>query len=447
MGKKEKDYSSLTPKHIVKELSRYIIGQDEAKRMVAIAIRNRWRRLRVPDDFQKEITPNNIIMIGPTGVGKTEIARRLAQLINAPFIKVEATKYTEVGYVGRNVESMIRDLMEASISLVRREMMEEVKIKAEKDVAKIILSELYPHIPPDESNESYIRLREMLFDGKFDDREVEIEVEEASTPPMFGVIGAGFEPGIDFESLDLPEPIKNLFPKKRKRKTLKVSDARKVLIEREAEKYIDREKLKEEARERAEESGIVFIDEFDKIVGSEGGHGPDVSRSGVQRDLLPIVEGTTVATKYGPIKTDHILFIAAGAFTQHSPSDLIPELQGRFPIRVELSSLGEKEFYRILTETESSLLKQYKALFQAEGVELEFTDGAIKKIAHYAHVANEMMEDLGARRLHTVMAKILEDYLFEVPDIDREKITITARTVDTKLSKFIENEDLSRYIL
>lgn len=447
MGKKEKDYAILTPRRIVKELSRYIIGQEEAKRMVAIAIRNRWRRLQVPEDFQKEITPNNIIMIGPTGVGKTEIARRLAQLISAPFIKVEATKYTEVGYVGRNVESMIRDLMEASIALVRKEMMEEVKMKAEKDVAEIILSKLYPHIPTDEHNETYTRLREMLFEGKFDDREVEIEVEESASPPMFGIIGGNFEPGLDFDALDLPEPIKNLFPRKRRRKTMKVSEARKILIEKEAEKYIDREKLKEEARERAEESGIVFIDEFDKIVGSEGSHGPDVSRSGVQRDLLPIVEGTTVATKYGPVKTDHILFIAAGAFTNHSPSDLIPELQGRFPIRVELSSLGEKEFYRILTETESSLLKQYKALFKAEGVELEFTEGAIKKIAHYAHLANEMMEDLGARRLHTVMAKILEDYLFDVPDIRKDKITITARTVDLKLSKFIENEDLSRYIL
>ncbi len=447
MGKKEKDYGALTPKRIVEELSRFIIAQDEAKRMVAIAIRNRWRRLRVPEDFQKEITPNNIIMIGPTGVGKTEIARRLAQLIKAPFIKVEATKYTEVGYVGRNVESMIRDLMEAGISLVKREMMEQVKKKAEEDVARILLRELYPHVPADESNESYTRLKEMLFEGKFDDKEVEVEVEETAAPPMLGVIGGGFEPGMDFENFDLPDPLKNLFPKKKKRKTMKVHHAVKMLLEKEAEKYIDREKLKEDARERVEESGIVFIDEFDKIVGAEGGHGPDVSRSGVQRDLLPIVEGTTVATKYGPVKTDHILFIAAGAFTQHSPSDLIPELQGRFPIRVELSTLGEKEFYRILTETETSLLKQYKALFMAEGVQLEFTDGAIKKIAYYANRANEMMDDLGARRLQTIMAKILEDYLFEVPDSRARKISITARTVDSRLSRFIENEDLSRYIL
>ncbi len=447
MGISEKDYSALTPKRIVEELSRFIIGQDEAKKMVAIAIRNRWRRLRVPSDFQKEITPNNIIMIGPTGVGKTEIARRLAALIKAPFVKVEATKYTEVGYVGRNVESMIRDLMEAGISLVKREMMEQVKKKAEKDVARILLKELYPHVPPDESNESYVKLMEMLFEGKFDDKEVEIEIEETATPPMFGVIGAGFEPGIDIEGLDLPDPIKNLFPKRRKRKTMKVQDAKKLLLEKEAEKYIDQEKLKDEARERVEESGIVFIDEFDKIVGSEGHTGPDVSRSGVQRDLLPIVEGTTVATKYGPVKTDHILFIAAGAFTQHSPSDLIPELQGRFPIRVELSSLGEKEFYRILTETETSLIRQYTALLASEGVELKFTDGAIRKIAYYANLANEMMEDLGARRLHTVMAKILEDYLFEVPDNNVRKITITARNVESKLAKFIQNEDLSRYIL
>ncbi len=447
MGISEKDYSALTPKRIVEELSRFVIGQDEAKKMVAIAIRNRWRRLRVPSDFQKEITPNNIIMIGPTGVGKTEIARRLAALIKAPFVKVEATKYTEVGYVGRNVESMIRDLMEAGISLVKREMMEQVKKKAEKDVARILLKELYPHVPPDESNESYVKLREMLFEGKFDDKEVEIEIEETATPPMFGVIGAGFEPGIDIEGLDLPDPIKNLFPKRRKRKTMKVQDAKKLLLEKEAEKYIDQEKLKDEARERVEESGIVFIDEFDKIVGADGHTGPDVSRSGVQRDLLPIVEGTTVATKYGPIKTDHILFIAAGAFTQHSPSDLIPELQGRFPIRVELSSLGEKEFYRILTETETSLIRQYTALLASEGVELKFTDGAIRKIAYYANLANEMMEDLGARRLHTVMAKILEDYLFEVPDNNVRKITITARNVESKLAKFIQNEDLSRYIL
>lgn len=447
MGIQEKDYSSLTPKRIVKELSRFIIGQEDAKRMVAIAIRNRWRRLRVSEDFRKEITPNNIIMIGPTGVGKTEIARRLAELIKAPFVKVEATKYTEVGYVGRNVESMIRDLMEAGISLVKQEMIEKIKKKAEDDVAKIILKQLYPNVIPDNPQETYTKLKEMLFEGKFDEREVEVEVEETATPPMLGIIGGDLGPGINFDELDLPEPIKNLFPKKRKRKTMKVEIARKLLLEKEAEKYIDQEKLKNEARERVEESGIVFIDEFDKIVSSDGHGGPDVSRSGVQRDLLPIVEGTTVATKYGPVKTDHILFIAAGAFTQHSPADLIPELQGRFPIRVELSSLGTKEFYRILTETETSLIRQYTALFAAEGVELHFTDNAIKKIAYYANLANETMEDIGARRLHTVMAKILENYLFEVPDNEMRKITITAKTVESKLAKFIEREDLSRYIL
>jgi len=447
MAIQEKDYGALTPRKIVKELSRFIIGQDDAKKMVAIAIRNRWRRLRVPNDFKKEISPNNIIMIGPTGVGKTEIARRLAELIKAPFVKVEATKYTEVGYVGRNVESMIRDLMESGISLVKMEMMQKVKKKAEQDVSRILLKELYPQVIEDEENETFRKLREMLFEGKFDDREVEVEIEETTTPPMFGVIGAGFESGMDLGDLDLPEPIKNLFPKKKKRKKMKVGDARKLLLEKASEKYIDQTKLREEAKERVEESGIVFIDEFDKIVGSDTTSGPDVSRSGVQRDLLPIVEGTTVATKYGPVKTDHILFIAAGAFTKHSPSDLVPELQGRFPIRVELSPLGEKEFYRILTETETSLLRQYEALFATEGVSLKFTDGAIKKIAHYANLANERMEDLGARRLQTIMAKILEDHLFEVPDIDVKEITINARTVESKLAKFIENEDLSRYII
>ncbi len=444
MEDKEKDIEVLTPSEIVKRLSRYVIGQDEAKRAVAIAIRNRWRRLRADEGIRKEIIPNNIIMIGPTGVGKTEIARRLSQLVGAPFVKVEATKYTEVGYVGRDVEQIIRDLMEVSVSMVRKEMLSRVKKKAEKKVYDKLLELLFPQVK-DSEEETRSRLFEMLHDGKFDDREVEIEVEKVDMPPLFGVMGnIGDMEGLDFQ---LPEQLQNLLPKSKKLVKMTVKDAKKYLMERESESFIDKEKVKEIAREKAEQNGVVFIDELDKIASKGELSGPDVSRSGVQRDLLPVVEGTTVSTKYGHVKTDHILFIAAGAFQGVSPSDLIPELQGRFPIRVELSSLGAEEFRKILLEPENSLVKQYQALVKSEGVLLHFTRGAIDKIAEYAYMANEKVEDIGARRLHTIMARVLDELLYSLPGKDIEKVTIDAKYVERHLKDYFVDEDLTRYIL
>ena len=435
----------LTPKEIVKELDKYVVGQDKAKKAVAIALRNRWRRLNVEGPLREEITPNNIILIGPTGVGKTEIARRLANLAKAPFVKVEATRFTEVGYVGKNVESMIRDLMEISINMVKAEKMKNVEEKAYRLARERILEILFPtpYQHTENMDETREKLREMFDDGKFDDREVEIDIEE-KVSPFFEVISPM---GTEELNLNMPEGLEALFPTRKKKKRVKVKEALEILKQQEASKLIDMDEVKKEAIERAETSGIIFIDEIDKIVGAESTHGPDVSREGVQRDLLPIVEGTKVMTKYGMVKTDHILFIAAGAFHNASPSDLIPELQGRFPIRVELDSLGENEFRRILVEPENSLVKQYKALFETEGVNLEFTDEAIAKIAKYAAIVNERTENIGARRLHTVMSHLLEELLFELPKPGVTEVIINEEYVDKRLSEIIEDEDLSRYIL
>ena len=435
----------LTPKEIVKELDKYVVGQDKAKKAVAIALRNRWRRLNVQGPLRDEITPNNIILIGPTGVGKTEIARRLANLAKAPFVKVEATRFTEVGYVGKNVESMIRDLMEISINMVKAEKIKTVEEKAYNLARERILEILFPapYQKTEDMEETREKLREMFDDGKFDDREVEIDVEE-KVSPFFEVISPM---GTEELNLNMPEGLEALFPTRKKRKRVKVKEALEILKQQEASKLIDMDEVKKEAIQRAETSGIIFIDEIDKIVGAESTRGPDVSREGVQRDLLPIVEGTKVMTKYGMVKTDHILFIAAGAFHNASPSDLIPELQGRFPIRVELDSLGEAEFRRILVEPENSLVKQYKALFETEGVNLEFTEEAIAKIAKYAAIVNERTENIGARRLHTVMSHLLEELLFELPKPGVTEVIINEEYVDKRLSEIIEDEDLSRYIL
>ncbi len=458
----------LTPRQIVAELDKYIIGQDRAKRAVAIALRNRWRRLQVKQELREEIMPNNIIMIGPTGVGKTEIARRLARLAKAPFIKVEATKFTEVGYVGRDVESIIRDLVDLAVSMVRQEKLAAVQEQARRLANERLLDILYPP-PPDvhtvrhhsvdnleelsdtateSPEERYQRNREKmrarLEAGELEDRMVEIEVP-TDTIPMMQVISPG---GIEEMGLNLQDIFGNLFPKKTKKRRMKVSEARETLIQEEAQKLIDQEGAIREALERVENSGIVFIDEIDKVAGSNSGKsGPDVSREGVQRDLLPVVEGTSVLTKYGMVKTDHILFIASGAFHLSKPSDLIPELQGRFPIRVELDSLTADDFVRILTEPENALLKQYTALLAAEGVEIQFTDDAIREIAEIAYRVNDRTENIGARRLHTVLTTLLEDILFDVPDKKKDKIVVDREMVQKKLSDIVEDEDLSRYIL
>ncbi|RUM60564.1 MAG: HslU--HslV peptidase ATPase subunit [Persephonella sp.] len=440
----------LTPKEIVKELDKYIVGQKEAKKAVAIALRNRWRRQRLPKDLRDEVIPKNILMIGPTGVGKTEIARRLASLVKAPFVKVEATKFTEVGYVGRDVEAIIRELAEASYKLVKAEKMEEVKEKAKRLAEDRILDYLIPRKIKGNSTEeldSYRtareKMRQMLREGKLNNKTVEIEVEEKSVSVVGGVIAPGLE---DLES-QLKDLFSNLSPKRRKRRKMTVEEALKVLENQEAEKLIDTEEVSSEAVYRAENFGIVFIDEIDKIAGKSAGSSPDVSREGVQRDLLPIVEGTTVSTKYGPIKTDHILFIAAGAFHLSKPSDLIPELQGRFPIRVELKALTKEDFVKILTQPKNALIKQYKALMATEGVNLEFTDDAINLIAEIAEEVNEKTENIGARRLHTILEKIMEDYSFEAPDYKGQTIVIDEKIVREKLENLVQNEDLSRYIL
>ncbi|TDJ58678.1 MAG: ATP-dependent protease ATPase subunit HslU [Nitrospina sp.] len=451
--------AALTPKSIVKELDNYIIGQDKAKRAVAIALRNRWRRQQLPADMRDEVAPKNILMIGPTGVGKTEIARRLAKLSQSPFIKVEASKYTEVGYVGRDVESMIRDLIELSKSMVKEEMEQEVEEKARRYAEEKLLDLLVPPAPgqrpagfeasdsnasetpaPDQTREKF---KQYLKEGKLDDRVVELEVQERSGP-MMEVIS---QPGMEEMENNLKDMLSNFMPKRKKKKKLKVPDALKALVQEEAEKLIDQDKVIQEAIDRAQQNGIIFIDEIDKITGRQGMQGPDVSREGVQRDLLPIVEGSAINTKYGIVKTDHILFICAGAFHSSKPSDLIPEFQGRFPIRVELDSLTEDDFYLILKEPDNALLKQYSALLLTEELTLTFEEDAIREIAAMSAKVNDRTENIGARRLHTVLEKLLEDISFDAPDRRNTKIVIDGDHVRDKLKDIIEDEDLSRYIL
>ncbi len=449
----------LTPNQIVKVLDKYIIGQNKAKKSVAIALRNRWRRQMVQGDIREEIMPNNIILIGPTGVGKTEISRRLARLAEAPFIKVEASKFTEVGYVGRDVDSIIRDLMDFSVQMVREEKTLSVEARASEIAIEKLLDSLLPPIskkpkPVGELNEddqlelrhqrTREKLRTQLKEGKLDDRIVEIDVPQDSSPMM-----QVFTPvGIEEMGMNLQEIFGGLMPKKSKKRKTTVPEALKILTQQEAQKLIDMEEVIREAKARVENSGIVFLDEIDKIAGGGSkGHGPDVSREGVQRDLLPVVEGTSVVTKYGVIKTDHILFIASGAFHVSKPSDLIPELQGRFPIRVELTNLSESDFIRILTEPENALIKQYTALLDTEDVHLTFTKDAISEIARIATHVNTKSENIGARRLHTIMSTLLEDILFNVPEMKKPKIEINAKVVKDRLAKIVEDEDLSRYIL
>jgi ATP-dependent HslUV protease ATP-binding subunit HslU len=445
----------LIPREIVAELDRFIVGQQKAKRAVAIALRNRWRRMQVPEELREEIAPKNIIMVGPTGVGKTEIARRLARLAQAPFIKVEASKFTEVGYVGRDVESMIRDLAEIAVHMVRAEEMEKVTVRARASAEERLLDILLPprpHRPGEQpiepaeaGRESRERMREMLRDGKLSDRMVEIEVRESGAPPIdfIGVTGGGGE-GLEG---NLQEMLGNLFPKKVRRKRMRVPEALAFLEKEEAARMIDMDQVKAMAVRRTEQSGIVFLDEIDKIAGRESAVGPDVSRQGVQRDLLPIVEGSNVNTKYGMVRTDHILFIAAGAFHMTKPSDLIPEMQGRFPIRVELDPLTREDFVRILTEPQGSLTRQYTELLATEGVRLTFTAEAVDRIAELACEVNERTENIGARRLHTIMEKLLEDLLFSAPDIGGQEISVPAAYVEEKLAGIVRDVDVSRYIL
>lgn len=434
-----------SPREIVAELDKYIIGQDRAKKAVAVALRNRWRRMHAPPHIRDEIVPNNILMIGPTGVGKTEIARRLASLARAPFIKVEATRFTEVGYVGRDVESIIRDLVNIAINQVKGEKTKLVRIKARKVAENKVINLLFPGIEnrtDSETQETVEKIRAMLEKGEFDDRVVELEIEKPITP-----LDLLSHEGSDRLELLIPPELESLFPKKKKKRKLTVKEALRTLEQEEAEKLIDMDEVITDAIKRVETSGIVFIDEIDKIAGNHRGSGPDVSREGVQRDLLPIIEGTTVPTKYGMVKTTHILFIGAGAFHMSSPQDLIPELQGRLPIRVELDPLTEDDFRRILVEPKNALTKQYQALVQSEGVSLQFTDKAVSKIAHYAYIVNQKTENIGARRLHTVMSLLLEDLLFDLPKPGLVEFTVDENYVDSKLSHIVKDEDLSRYIL
>ena len=465
------DSSHFTPQQIVAELDKYIIGQVEAKRNVAIALRNRWRRMNASPEMQAEIIPNNILMIGATGVGKTEIARRLARLADAPFVKVEASKFTEVGYVGRDVESMVRDLADQAVNMVKARKKEEVKEKAAQIVEETILDALIPPLrsngtraqetPSYDTNSSEVpssdtelnertrnHFREKIRNGELEDRKIDINVKQGGGSGNVGMIGAGM---IDEVSMmNLQDMISGMMPKKPRNRKVTIAEARKILLEEEAAKLIDMDEVKEEALRKAEETGIIFIDEIDKIVsGSQKGSGPDVSREGVQRDLLPIVEGSTVNTKYGILKTDHVLFIAAGAFHVSKPSDLIPELQGRFPIRVELNALTRDDFVRILREPKNALTRQYEAMLEAEGVHITFSDEAIEAIAQAAFDINADMENIGARRLQTVISRLLNEHLFDVPDkiVPGTTIEVTKKMVDDRLRGLIKNKDLSEYIL
>jgi ATP-dependent HslUV protease ATP-binding subunit HslU len=448
----------LTPTQIVAELDNYIIGQRDAKRAVAIALRNRWRRQQVPPGLREEILPNNIILIGPTGVGKTEIARRLAKLANAPFIKVEASKFTEVGYVGRDVESMIRDLTDYAVNLVKSEKTLEIQSKANDLAEEKILDILIPAVKKpsasseekDENNETFQNqktrewMKEKLKKGEMDDKMIEFDSNTQNNVGM-QILGPL---GMDDMGINIQEIMGSIMPKKKKKRKTSIAEARTIIAQEEAQKLIDMDSVQKEAIERVENSGIVFIDEIDKVAGGGKSQGPDVSREGVQRDLLPIVEGSNVNTKYGIVKTDHILFIASGAFHVSKPSDLIPELQGRFPIRVELKSLTEDDFIKILTIPQNALLKQYAALLETESVKLEFTDGAIKEIARIATDVNEAVENIGARRLHTILTTLLDEILFDVPDkMPKEKVVISAKVVKDKLDAIVKNRDLSKFIL
>ncbi|REJ15300.1 MAG: HslU--HslV peptidase ATPase subunit [Caldibacillus debilis] len=461
----------LTPRQIVEKLDQYIVGQQEAKRAVAVALRNRYRRSLLPEKLRDEIMPKNILMIGPTGVGKTEIARRIAKLVNAPFVKVEATKFTEVGYVGRDVESMVRDLVETSVRLVKQEKMLAVQEKAKANAERRLVSLLVPaqkkqanmknpfemlfgggtvsEPEPDAGDDGTIiekrrAVREKLAKGELEDELVTLEVEEQS-PFMFDLLQGS---GLEQMGMNMQDAFSSLLPKRKKKKRVPVKDARKILIQEEAQKLIDMDEVTQQAIERAEQHGIIFIDEIDKIANKNGGGSSiDVSREGVQRDILPVVEGCTVVTKYGPVKTDHMLFIAAGAFHLTKPSDLIPELQGRFPIRVELKKLSVDDFVRILVEPDNAILKQYQALLETEGIKIEFSDEAIRRIAEIAYEVNQQTDNIGARRLHTIMEKLLEDLSFEAPDITMEKITITDKYVMDKLGAIMKDKDLSQYIL
>jgi ATP-dependent HslUV protease ATP-binding subunit HslU len=446
----------LTPRQICAELDKYIIGQQPAKRAVAIALRNRIRRRKLPSDLADEVLPKNILMIGPTGVGKTEIARRLARLANAPFLKVEASKYTEVGYVGRDVDSMIRDLVDVSIEMIREEKLEEVSERAELNAEERLLDLLLPPLPPPAgaSSEELVaaqehfqktreRLRAQLREGKLDDKLVEVEVRERSFP-AFEIVSSS---GVEEMDINIKEMLPGLFGQQKKKRRMKVSEAQDYLVQEEESRLIDMEQVARTAVSRVEESGIIFLDELDKIAGRESGHGPDVSREGVQRDILPIVEGTTVNTRYGLVRTDHILFIAAGAFHVAKPSDLIPELQGRFPIRVELHSLRTEDFIRILQEPRNALIRQYTGLLETEGLQVSFSEEAIGEIARFATLVNEQTENIGARRLFTVMEKLLEEISFEAPDLRGKEMEIDGAYVRKMLAEIAKNQDLSRYIL
>jgi ATP-dependent HslUV protease ATP-binding subunit HslU len=457
----EPSFDELTPREIVIELDKYIVGQAAAKRAVAVALRNRVRRQKLTPEMAEDVLPKNILMIGPTGVGKTEIARRLARLAGCPFIKVEASKYTEVGYVGRDVESMVRDLVETSIDMVREEKLDEVAERAEHAAEERVLDLLLPASPPpppesanstspqiegprrDQMDRTREKLRAQLRDGKLDQRLVEVEVRERSTP-AFEIVSSQ---GVEEMDINVKDMLSGIFGQQKRRRRMTVAEAFDYLIQEEENKLIDMDQVTRLAVERAEQMGIIFIDEIDKIAGRESGHGPDVSREGVQRDILPIVEGTTVNTRYGMIRTDHILFIAAGAFHISKPSDLIPELQGRLPIRVELTALTEADFVRILTEPKNALIKQYIALLETEGLKLNFTDDAIATLARYAVMVNEQTENIGARRLHTILEKVLDEISFEAPDMKKKNVKVDGAYVTKQLADIVKNQDLSRYIL